>query len=177
MPGILPDLRLCDESCSRGLVLRYRMLLLIALVLGVSAGLRSMTPPAVVAWAAGSWPGVAASPLSFMASRLVSYLFIAFAAGELIADKLPFIPSRLMAGPLIARICSGALCGAVVAAAAGAGLVAPAIAGAVGGVAGAFGGYHVRRNLTTSGGLPDLVVALIEDVVAIGLAVFAVSRV
>lgn len=152
-------------------------ILLLALMLGLSAGLRSMTPLAIVAWASHAWPAVAASPLAFIASPIVGYVLAAAALAELIADKLPFTPSRLAAGPLVARICSGALTGGTLAIAAGAGLTAGAIAGAIGGVAGAFAGYHTRRNLTVSGGLPDLVVALVEDVIAIGLALFAVSRV
>ena len=158
------------------------MLLLIALLLGVAAGLRSMTPLAVVAWAAHAWPSVAASPLSFMAARPVAYVFTIFAVGELIADKLPFIPSRLKPGPLIARLGSGALCAAVAAigataSSADASLLLPSLVGAIGGVAGAFAGYHTRRSVTVSQGLPDLAVALVEDVIAIGLAIFAVSRI
>ena len=75
------------------------MLWLLAYVLGVSAGLRSMTPLAVVAWAARGWPAVAGSALGFMAAPVTGYVFAALAIGELIADKLPFIPSRLQPGP------------------------------------------------------------------------------
>ena len=153
------------------------MLLLLALLLGVSAGLRSMTPLAVVAWAARGWPAVAASSLGFMAAPITGYVFAALAIGELIADKLPFIPSRLQPGALGGRVISGALTGAVAAIAVQGSPVLAGVAGAIGGLAGAFGGYAVRHRLTAGRKLPDLPIALIEDVVAVGLAVLAVSRI
>jgi uncharacterized membrane protein len=153
------------------------MLLLVALLLGVSAGLRSMTPLAVVAWAARGWPAVAGSALGFMAAPVTGYVFAALAIGELIADKLPFIPSRLQPGPLGGRIISGALAGTVAAIALQSSPIIGGLVGAAGGLAGSFGGYAVRRGLTVDRKLPDLPVALLEDVVAIGLAVFAVSRI
>ena len=153
------------------------MLLLLALLLGVSAGLRSMMPLAVVTWAARGWPAVAGSSLGFMAAPITGYVFAALAIGELIADKLPFIPSRLQPGPLGGRVVSGALAGAVAAIALQGSPVLAGVAGAIGAVAGAFGGYTMRRGLTVDRKLPDLPVALLEDVVAIGLAVLAVSRI
>ena len=55
-------------------------------------------------------------------------------------------------------------------------MAAGAIAGAIGGVAGTFAGYTVRRHLTVVRKLPDLAVALAEDVIAVGLAVLVASR-
>src|SRR3954469_25783589 len=138
------------------------MLLLIALVLGVSAGLRSMTPLAVVAWAARGWPAVAGSALGFMSAPITGYVFAALALGELIADKLPFIPSRLQPGPLGGRVISGALTGTVIGIAAQSSPIGAGLAGAIGGLAGAYGGYAVRRALTVDRKLPDLAVALLE---------------
>ena len=152
------------------------MLFVLALLLGVSAGLRSMTPLAVVAWAAQSWPGVHQSSLWFMAAPAAAYILTALAIGELITDKLPFVGSRLKPGPLGGRIISGALCGAVLCTASQQAVAGGAIAGAIGGVAGSFAGYAVRRHLTVVRKLPDLAVALAEDVVAIGLAVLVASR-
>ena len=41
---------------------------------------------------------------------------------------------------------------------------------------GTFGGYYVRAFLTKRTGLPDLVCAVAEDALAIGLGTFAVNR-
>jgi uncharacterized membrane protein len=138
------------------------MMLLFGFVLGISAGLRSMTPAAVVAWAAQlGWPDLRQTGLAFMASPITAWVLTLFAGGELVFDKLPSTPSRLGAGPLGARILMGALC---------------AIAGAIGGLAGAYAGYHVRRHLTMNLKASPLYVAVAEDCLAIGIAAFAVSR-
>jgi uncharacterized membrane protein len=149
---------------------------ILALLCGLSAGLRSLTPPAIVAWAAQSWPAVRASPVGFMSAPATAYVFTVLAVLELIGDKLPFTPSRLKAGPLGARILSGALTGAVLCVAAQQSLAAGAVVGALAGVAGAFAGYKVRRHLTVERRLPDLLVAIAEDLCAIGLTMLAVSR-
>ncbi len=153
------------------------MLLLLGLVIGAAAGLRSMAPLAIAAWAAQSWPGVRETVLAFMAAPLTAWILTACAATELVADKLAFIPSRLDPGPLGARVVSGALCAAVLCAAAHQSLAVGAATGAIGGLAGAFAGYHVRRNLVSKAKLPALAVALTEDAVAIGMALLVVSRV
>ena len=53
-------------------------------------------------------------------------------------------------------------------------LVVGALLGAIGGVIGAFLGYGIRRRLDLH--IKDLVVAICEDIVAVGLALFFVSR-
>ena len=152
------------------------MTLLLGFVLGMSAGLRSMTPIAVVAWAAQlGWPDLRQTGLAFMASPITAWTFTLFACVELVFDKLPFTPSRLGAGPLGARIVSGALCAATVSAAMHQSVAMGALVGAIGAVAGAFAGYHVRRDLTLNRKAPDLPVALAEDAIAIGSAVLAVT--
>src|SRR5689334_20582799 len=136
-----------------------------------------MTAPAATAWAVHlGWLGLRDSPLAFMGTRVAVGLFTLLAIGELIADKLPFTPSRLSPGPLIGRILLGGLSGSVLCAAAGQSVLAGALAGGVGGVAGAMAGYHVRRALTQSMRIPDFVIALIEDAIAIAGAICIVSR-
>ena len=153
------------------------MTFLLGFVLGVSAGLRSMTPAAIVAWAAQlGWPDLRQTNLAFMAAPITAWVFTLFACVELVTDKLPFTPSRLGAVPLGARILMGALCSATVSAVAHQSIAAGAVAGALGGVAGAFAGYHVRRHLTLNLKAPALFIAVAEDCFAIGLAAFAVSR-
>jgi uncharacterized membrane protein len=154
------------------------MLVLFGFILGFSAGLRSMTPLAVVTWAVRiRWPWLASSVVSVLAAAPAAYVATVFAVLELIADKLPFVPSRLGAGPLAVRVLSGGGCAVVLAVAAHAAVAPSALAGAIGALAGAWTGYHVRRRLTADRRLPDLAVALAEDALAIGLAMLAVTRV
>lgn len=153
------------------------MALLLGFVLGVSAGLRSMTPAAVVAWAAQlGWPDLRQTNLGLMAAPITAWAFTLFACVELVFDKLPFTPSRLGAVPFGARLLMGALCSATLCAVAHQSIAIGAIVGGLGGLVGTFGGYYVRRDLTTRLKAPDLLVALVEDALAIGSAVFAVSR-
>ena len=149
----------------------------LALGIGIVAGLRSLTAPAVVAWGAHlGWLNLHGSPLAFMGSTTAVAVFSLLAIGELIVDKLPTTPKRTAPAPLIARIITGGLCGACLCAAVGKSLLAGALLGGIGGVAGAFVGYSVRRRLVNNFRIKDLVVAVCEDAIAIGLALFLVSR-
>jgi len=151
--------------------------LLLALLIGVVSGLRSLTAPAVVAWAAHrNWLNLHNTPLSFMASTAAVAIFTLLALVELVADKLPSTPSRTKPVGLIARIVLGGLSGASVAVSGAESIVLGAVLGAVGGVAGAFAGYQARTRLVKALEVPDLVIALLEDSVAISGGLFIVSR-
>jgi uncharacterized membrane protein len=150
--------------------------LVLAFLIGVIAGLRSLTAPAVVAWA-GFWHRfLQGSPLAFMGRLPAAIVFTALAVVELITDQLPSTPSRLKPPGLIARIVTGGLSGACLSVAGAQSIAFGAVLGAVGGVAGAFLGYGVRTHLVKGHKIPDLPVALLEDAVAIGGAIFIVSR-
>jgi uncharacterized membrane protein len=89
------------------------VILFYAFLLGCICGLRSMTAPAVVAWGAHlGWLHLEGSLLAFLANKISLVIFSLFALGELIADKLPFIPPRTQARPVGVRILFGAMCGA-----------------------------------------------------------------
>jgi uncharacterized membrane protein len=145
--------------------------------IGVTAGLRSLTPPAVVAWAAYlGWLSLNNTPLAFMGSIIAVIIFSALALFELFADLQPSTPKRTAPVPLIARILMGGLCGSCICAAAHQSLIVGAILGAIGGIIGAFTGYQIRRKLVTALNIKDLFIALLEDLVTIGLACFFLSR-
>jgi uncharacterized membrane protein len=151
------------------------MVLLCAFLIGVVCGLRSMTAPAVIAWGAHlGWVHLQGSWLGFFANKISLAVFSLFALGELVADKLSFIPGRTQPGPLIVRIVFGAICAAALAVSGAASPVVGGVLGAVGAVAGAFAGYTYRTRL--AGKVPDLALALLEDLVAVGGGLFLVSR-
>src|SRR5215469_16505479 len=105
----------------------------LALGIGIVAGLRSLTAPAVVAWGAHlGWLNLQGSPLSFMGSTASVAIFSLLAIGELIADKLPTIPKRTAPAPLTARVITGGLCGACLWAAVAKSLLAGSLLGGVG---------------------------------------------
>jgi uncharacterized membrane protein len=152
------------------------MPLILAFVIGVIAGLRSMTPPAAVAWAARlGWLQLDGTPLAFLDTAVAAYLLTGLMLAELVADKLSFTPSRTRPGPFIGRILAGGLAGAALAGGLGQSLLAGALAGALGAVAGTLAGYQARTGLVRALAVPDYVVALAEDVMAVGGALLIVA--
>jgi uncharacterized membrane protein len=150
---------------------------ILAIGIGIVAGLRSLLAPAVVAWAAHlGWLNLHGSPLAFMGSTAAVAIFSLLAIVELIGDKLPQTPKRTALAPLLARILTGGLCGAALCAAAGKPLLAGALLGGIGGAMGAFVGYHIRKRLVNNLHINDFFVAICEDLIAIGLAYLLVSR-
>src|SRR2546430_4440040 len=143
----------------------------LAFGVGVAAGLRSLSPPAVVAWAAYlGWLNLNNSPPAFMGSIIAVVIFSLLAVFELFVDLQPSTPKRTAPVPLIARILTGALCGACLCAASNQSLIVGAILGAIGGIIGAFAGYEIRRRLVTALNVKDIFIAVLEDLVTIGLA-------
>jgi uncharacterized membrane protein len=149
----------------------------LAFLIGVIAGLRSMTAPAAVSWAARmGWLHLENTGLAFLGYAATPYILSVLAVGELIIDKLPKTPSRKAPVPFIGRIVIGALCGAALGATS-AGLIGGLLAGVLGAVAGTLGGYEFRARLVRAIGGKDLPIALLEDVIAVGGAALIVSRV
>jgi uncharacterized membrane protein len=136
-------------------------LLLAILLLGVAAGMRTFTAPAVL-WLmrhGGVWAIVLA---------LLAVL-------EYAGDLQPKAPDRTSAFGLVARLASGAFVGWAIAAPTQTPGVAGAIVGMGGALIGAYGGVALRRRAVAAiGAIPA---ALLEDVAAIALAVLAVARV
>src|SRR5580704_1859116 len=125
---------------------------LLAFLIGVVSGLRAMTPPAAVSWAARlGWLHLEGTPLAFLGSAVAPYILTALAIGELINDKLPKTPSRKTPVPFAARVVIGALCGAAIGAPSQL-LIGGLLASAVGAVAGTLGGYEARTRLVRATG-------------------------
>lgn len=123
------------------------------MLLGAAAGMRTFTPPAAIAARGG-----------LSTSSSVRTAIMLAAAGELIGDKLPSVPARTEPLPFLARLASGAVSGRSVAGARG------AAAGAAASAATTVLGYRMRMLAADRTRIPDALVALIEDAVAIGAA-------
>ena len=147
-----------------------------AFLIGVIAGLRSMTAPAVVSWAARlGWLHLENTWMAFLGYAATPYILSVLAIGELIVDKLPVAPSRKAPPGFITRILTGALSGAALGASSASWIVG-LVAGAIGAVAGTLGGYEFRMRLVRSTGGKDWPIALLEDAIAIGGGFLIVSR-
>ena len=150
---------------------------ILCFLLGCITGLRSMTAPAIVCWAAHlGWLHLEGTNLAFIGHPATLTLFTLLALLELIADKLPNTPARTAPLGLIARIVFGCLCGVAVVTSTGGSLLVAAIVSAIGALVGTFGGYNIRKALVLRAHLPDFVVALAEDVIAIAGGFLIVSQ-
>ena len=125
-----------------------------AVGIGLVTGLRSQTGPAAVRLRHGG-PAALVLPL--------------LALGELVVDKLPGIPPRTAPPGLALRIGLGGFAGASLAGGKGDRRVG-FVLGAAGALAGAYLGLRLRTAAVAKSGLPDPVVALAEDAVAVGAA-------
>lgn len=151
------------------------MIYVLCLLIGVIAGLRALTPVASVSWGArlgvlhlgGTW-------LAFLGYAATPWIISILALAELVNDKLPKTPSRLVPPQFATRVVMGAFSGAAIGASNGA-MVAGIILGAIGGVAGTLGGAKMRGALAQAFG-KDLPAALLEDVIAVGGAILIVSQ-
>jgi uncharacterized membrane protein len=143
-----------------------------SLFMGMVAGMRSLTPMAVLSWAAQQsprsnhthWPGLLSSPR-------VSKVAFALAAAELLGDKMRSAPDRIITPGILARIATGAIAGMA---------VAPpreqrlgAVLGATAAVGAAYVSFGIRQRAIRSRGQTST--GLIEDALAIGAAFLIVG--
>jgi uncharacterized membrane protein len=148
--------------------------MLLALLIGIVAGLRAMTAPAAVSWAgnlgrldlSGSW-------LVFLDKGWAAIVFTVAALVELVTDQLPSTPSRTVPVQLAARLISGGVCGAAIGAPQG---IVPLgfLAGVAGAALGTYGGSALRSRLAQAFG-SDRPAALVEDAIAIAGACAVVA--
>ena len=149
----------------------------LAFAMGMTAGLRSLTAPMVVSWAARlGWIDVHDTWAAFLSYAALPYILTLLANAELVVDKLPTTPRRTALPSFTFRVLSGAFAGAALAAGAGQTAVFGAVCGGLGAVAGTLGGYQARTRLVQSLKVPDFVIAVLEDAVAVGSGFFLVAR-
>jgi uncharacterized membrane protein len=142
--------------------------------LAAIAGLRSLAAPALLSRALkrGDIEGLQGSPFAALGKPKVSTTLQLLMVGEMIADKAPFVPSRTSPPALLGRALSGALVGAALFAAGKRHPVSGAALGALSAVAAAYAGEKFRVRGTEKLGVPDPILALLED----GIVLFGGTR-
>lgn len=151
--------------------------LFLMFAIGMIAGLRALTAPAVVCWAAHlGWLNLQNSHLAWMGSTAAVAIFSILALAEIINDKLPATPSRLAPPSLAIRSVTGSFSACGLAVAAGQSWLVAIVLGVIGALAGSFVGYYVRHQIVVGLKIPDFPVALLEDAIAIGCGLLIVSR-
>ena len=133
--------------------------------LAAIAGLRSMAAPALLSRAVrrGDVEGLQDTKLVALGHPKVSGALQLMMVGEMVADKTPFIPSRTSPPALLGRALSGALVGTAFFIAEGHRGSSGAALGALCAVVGAYTGEQLRAKGTQKLGLPDFVLAFVED--------------
>jgi uncharacterized membrane protein len=141
-----------------------------ALQIGIIAGMRSLTAPALVSHKLSQIKPepLQDSPLHFLTSPKAATTLAIMAGGELIGDKLPNSPDRIAPPVLSGRIISGAMAGAALSEADRKPIAYGAVLGALGALVGTVAFYHLRTWLNHEKGIPDVAVALVEDAMTVG---------
>ena len=144
--------------------------------IGFATGLRAFTPIALLSWVAvWGWIPLGGSRLAFLGTITGAVITSFLAIGELIGDKLPFTPSRLAPGPLGGRILTAALAATAFSLGTGQPWMLGLVSGAIGSVSGAFAGFHARQFLVRRARLRDWIIAVVEDLVTIGLVLLVLA--
>ncbi len=140
------------------------------LLLGVMSGMRSMSAPALISRRAVQNPhafkGTLFAPL---AQKEASSLAGLAALGEIVIDKLPILPKRTALLPLLGRAMLGGFAGAAAYTEPKRSASEGAIIGALAAVASSYVSYFIRRGVGKLLHLPDLPVAILEDVGVAGI--------
>ena len=140
-----------------------------ALGLGAVSGLRSIVGPALLSRAAarGELDGLKGTWFEFLLRKRVSTVLTLMALGEMVVDKSGLVPDRIARGPLAGRGAAGGFVGAALFSASGAPWAAGAALGSLAAVAGAYAGYTFRVVPHRKFGIPDPILGLIEDAIAV----------
>jgi uncharacterized membrane protein len=142
----------------------------LALLIGLVAGMRVMIALAAVSWAAYfGYLDLDDGWLAFLGYQWTPRILTLLVIVELIVDQLPSTASRKVPWQFAARLLSGGVSGAAIAVTPGAPL-AGALVGIVGAILTTFGGSAYRARMSAAFG-SDRPGALIEDAIAIVVAV------
>ena len=136
--------------------MNLNIVLALAFGIGVVAGLRALTAPAVVCWAAHlQWIDLQHTHLAFMASIIALIIFTLAAVAEIVNDKLPKTGSRTAPPSVVIRMITGGLSAATLTAGASHSLWMGALLGVIGALVGTFGGYQIRTRTVKALHSPD----------------------
>lgn len=131
------------------------------IMLGFITGLRSMAGITPVIEQMSNQPAPVDGDLpALLHNPHAATLFRLLQLGEMAADKLPFIPARTALMPLLGRAAFGGLVGYI---SYREDRIGGAIIGAGMAVIGSAFGYTLRKRIVQQTGIPDPLVALIED--------------
>lgn len=135
-----------------------------AFALGLLSGLRSITTLAFFSDYISKRKSRATLPLSLLTLPQTALVLKLMAAGEITADKTPFIPARTQLIPLVGRAVCGGLIGAALSED---DPLEGGTVGVVGAIIGTYIAYYTRRNLGQNYHIPDVLLAVAEDAIVL----------
>jgi len=121
-------------------------------------------------------PGLAHSPLRFLAKPAVASVLKVLTAGELVGDKLPNTGDRIVPQQLSMRAASGALVGATWYKSQGGSAVKGALVGSLGAVAATFLTFYLRKSLSEKTGIATSTIGAGEDALVLASGVALTPR-
>jgi len=151
---------------------------LVYAAVGALSGARTMAGPVLVCerYEHAVVP-MDATAMRWLKSGKVTMVVRAFAAIEMIVDKLPNVPPRTSAVALVPRMLAGAFAGAALSRLHRRGWIVGTVLGAVGAIAGAFAGYGLRKLLDERLHVPNVFAGIGEDALLLGLRRSLLARV
>ena len=121
----------------------------------------------------GDVGGLEQTPFAALGSPGVCRALRLFEIGEMLVDKLSVaVPSRTSPPPLLGRMASGAFVGSALFVSGERRAVTGGVLGAVSALMGAYAAERLRLRIAEQLGVPDPVVALLED----GIVLFGAAR-
>lgn len=144
---------------------------------GVISGMRTTFAPAVAAHYLSKKhnAALAKSKLNFIQLPTSAVVTKLLSVAEIIGDKLPNTPDRIVAPQVIARVASGAFAGAVISSANKDNIAKGILIGGAAALAAAFGTYYLRKYLDKSGLIKEPLTGVLEDALAISGGVLVMS--
>lgn len=143
-------------------------------ILGLVTGIRSTSPLALLSWISPASDEDALTVDQLLKSPTGRAATAIAALGEIVADKLPVIPSRTNPVVLLGRVMIGGVAGMILCQRLHQPLVLGVISGATGAGIGSFASTSSRAWLSRTTGTPQALWGGVEDIVALGLGSLAV---
>lgn len=149
---------------------------LCAVGIGTIAGTRSTLPLALLSWEKDPRDPDTLSLSQLLDSQAARIITATFSAGEIIADKLPFLPDRLSPPAFIWRLFIGGLAGTIMTYRLHDSPILGAVLGSSAAALGTVAGYYSRKTLGRRTLIPDPILGAFEDVLATGLGLLVVRK-
>ena len=136
-------------------------------VLGSLSGMRSLSGLALVAYMLSRKPSKRLQdshlPIKYIQTRAASHVLAGMAFSELLGDKLPTAPNRIVAPLLAGRFAMGGLTGATLFKTKGNSVFSGALLAGACAVAAAYTSFYLRKAATGPGKLSNFTAGFIED--------------